>query len=543
MPKLKSSEIIDQEGKAISLDALESGISSYDPIFLTEKIIEFGRMLTGIEIYGYQYDIAFRIIHAVVVNDGESITMLLSRQSGKTEVLSFTSVTLLVLMPVLGKMFHELEHLQHGIQIGLFAPQRDQVDTTYGRTIGRIKSKNAEMLMADPEINAELLSRVHINLSNGSFMTGQVANKQSKIESKTFHVVIIEEAQDVDSYIVEKSISPMVAATNGVIIRCGTTGVRKNHFWEEIQFNRLKNKKLTDPRLGFHFEYNYKDILQYKRAQYALDKKPFHLNYEKYINKLIAKRGVDDPTFRLNYALIWALDEGMFFTKESFLATLDKRRGFITELEEGDFVCAGLDIAKDYASTVLTIGTVEEVALPDGDTDIVKKVGMWIEIKNSDYEMQHHEICDNLVEFGVDILYADYTGVGKAVVDRLMHELGDKILIIPYTFSRPSKSDMWLALDGDVKSKRLSIPGNKTVRNSLEYQAFEEQMLNLQKDYQGSYLIAHKSSGFKDDYCDSLGLFCLACDHPMPESAEEYDDNPFYMNKKGIEHLIQTSKW
>ena len=543
MSKKKNKGIKDNKGDYIPVEELESGSLSFDPVFITEKIITFGEMLTGISIYGYQHQIAFRIIHSVLVNDGESITMLLSRQSGKTEVLSFVSCTLLVIMPILGKMFPELQHLQHGIQIGLFAPQRDQVDTTYGRTLGRIKSQNSQMVMSDPEIATSLTSKAYITLDNGSFMTGQVANKQSKIESKTFHIAIIEEAQDVDSYIVEKSIEPMVAATNGVIIRCGTTGVRKNHFWEEIQFNRLKNRKITDPRLGFHYEFNYKDIIGFKRDQYAIDKKAFHLNYEKTINKLIAKRGSDDPTFKLNYGLIWSLDEGMFFTSSSYKQVLDKRRGFITEVDDNQLVCAGLDIAKDYASTVLTIGTVEEVELMDGDYDIQKKIGTWIELKNADYEFQHYEICNTLIEYGVDILYADYTGVGKAVVDRMLHEIGDKVLIIPYTFSRPSKSDMWLSLDSDVKTNRLSVPANKKVRASLEYQAFEEQVLNLQKDYQGSYLVAHKSSGFKDDYCDSLGLFCLACEHDLPEAAEEFEQNPFYQGQKNVTELLKIAKW
>lgn len=902
MPKLRE-KISDHDGKDISVEEFENKVSgSYQPLILSDQIIEFGKILTGIEIYGYQYLIAFRIIHSVLTNDGEAITMLLSRQSGKSEVLSFTASTLLVITPILAKIFPELAHLKDGIMIGLFAPQKDQVETTYGRTRSRIQSKNAQMIMADPEIAVELTSRVHINLTNGSFMTGQVANKQSKIESKTFHIVIIEEAQDVDSYLVEKSIEPMVAAcvcgdsliydsygvrhkikdyfgnsivgyneetkkiesdsvtwlpqrsqvkecyrvelasghfiecsydhpilvrerkggmygrklhwietkdlieglhvavpdkvdifrgvnemfdprllgmligdgsyrkegmvrycscdkelldyvkdsydfkvyntyttndgrtfedgtlkglcaslrdlgiygqvgeektlpsnidsytketvceligglydtdgcvthdserrgcidltqsseklidevksllvkfgvhskkskilpsasslgtkeyyrlyisdkvsierfydnftllveykqnklealvkilstrksktdknhpnlrfdrvvkvvkigdkevfnltannnhtyiannivthnTNGIIIRCGTTGRTKNHFWEEIQYNKILNRKVKDERLAFHYEFDYKSILKYKREQYAKDKNPFHLNYEKTINRLIAKRGEDDTTFVLNYALRWSLDDGMFFTKKSFNKLCDKRRGETKEFSDNTTVCAGLDIAKDHASTVLTIGESEEVNLPDGDIDIRKKVGLWAEISNADYEQQHHILVDYLLYHRVDVLYADYTGVGKAVVDRLLFELGDKMLIIPYTFTRPSKSDMWLCLDADTKGGRLSFPANKKIKETQEFKNFEEQMLNLQKDYQGSYMIAQKSMGYKDDYCDSLGLFCLACENPEPEEAEEDFDNPFYEGRVGRQEILKSSSW
>ena len=68
-----------------------------------------------------------------------------------------------------------------------------------------------------------------LELSNGSFLAGQVASKQSKIESKTYDLVIVEEAQDVDDLIVSKSIEPMLSSTAGTLIKVGTTGMTKNH--------------------------------------------------------------------------------------------------------------------------------------------------------------------------------------------------------------------------------------------------------------------------------------------------------------------------
>jgi hypothetical protein len=49
--------------------------------------------------------------------------------------------------------------------------------------------------------------------------------------------ILLEEAQDLDTTLVQKSIEPMVSAVGGTIIKCGTTGTSKSDFWQEIQYN------------------------------------------------------------------------------------------------------------------------------------------------------------------------------------------------------------------------------------------------------------------------------------------------------------------
>jgi hypothetical protein len=41
---------------------------------------------------------------------------------------------------------------------------------------------------------------------------------------------LLEEAQDLDTTLVQKSIEPMVSAVGGTIIKCGTTGTSKSDF-------------------------------------------------------------------------------------------------------------------------------------------------------------------------------------------------------------------------------------------------------------------------------------------------------------------------
>lgn len=519
------------EGATISEAEISDAFSGKDITFdahdVTSKIIEFGKVLTGMDLYDYQLESAYAIIYSVITFSGDVKTMLFSRQSGKTETVAFVVDTLCVLLPALAKLIPDLEQFKDGFRVGLFAPQGDQVQTTYSRAMTRINSANAEMVMSDPDINIELESAVRLVLSNGSYLMSQIASKQSKIESKTYDLVIVEEAQDVDDLIVTKSIEPMISATGGSIIKVGTTGMSKNHFYYEIQYNRNKDRKLKDPRIRNHFEYDYKRIIRDRRIQYNKDHKRFHLNYEQDVLRKKERWGEDSQAFKLAYALIWDLESGMLITDKEYIGIINKKLGFqVPELT--DYIVAGLDIGKAPAETVLTIGKVT----PDTEDEFkkpYKQVLTWIALGGLDYEAQHHAIMDALIDYNVSTLYADYTGVGKAVVDRLMYACGEYVNIVPYTFTSQSKSDMWYGLTSDISTRRIIVPANKLVRATTEYMKFEEQIKNCQKYFNGSYMVCEKSEGYFDDFVDSLALMCLAANEEQQVEEEiEVSDNPLH---------------
>lgn len=510
---------------------------SFDAHFVTSKIVQFGKILTGIPLYQYQEDIAYRIIYSVVALEGATLTMLLSRQSGKTECLSFVVNSLSAILPALAKIIPDLEQFQDGIKIGLFAPQSDQVYTTYNRALLRLSNDNAEMIMGDPDLQVFLEKPSRYQLSNGSKMTGQVASKQSKIEGATFHLLLCEEAQDLDTYIVQKSLEPMVSATNGTIVKCGTTGVQKNDFWYEIQHNRNKSRSIKDERLHLHMEYNYKKIFADKRAQYAKDNKIFHLNYEKDVIKKEAKWGRYSQAFKLSYALEWELESGMLVTDKDFLSICNHKKG-LGNFDENDIIIAGLDIGKDIASTVLTFA---KIVFDPNDEGLPpkKEIIGWVELEGVDYDKQHYAITAALQEYQVSNLFVDYTGVGKAVVDRLVPVVGEYVNITPYTFSTQSKSEMWFNLLQDISTGRLIVPANKATQSTHEFQRFKEQVLNCQKYYNGSYIVAEKSEGYLDDYVDSLGLMCLAVNFEIPDEVEVEPFNPFYSE---VSNVLEMSR-
>lgn len=518
------------KGKTVSFDAHE----------ITSKIMEFGKILTGVSLYDYQEVAAYALIYSVITFSGDVKTMLFSRQSGKSETIAFVIDTLCVILPALGNIIPDLEQFKTGFRVGLFAPQSDQVTTTYSRALTRLNSANAEMVLEDPDIDTYLESNVRLKLSNGSYLAGQVASKQSKIESKTYDFVIVEEAQDVDDLIVSKSIEPMLSATGGTLVKVGTTGMFKNHFYYEIQHNRQLDRKIKDPRIRNHFEFNYKDIIIDRRRQFKIDGKRFHLNYEADVMRKKERWGEESQAFKLAYALIWDLESGMLLTDKEYNRIINKKLGFqMPGLR--DRVVAGIDIGKSPAETVLTIARVFE----EQDSEKpYKQILAWVALGGLDYEAQHHAIMDCIVEFNVTTLYADYTGVGKAVVDRLMYACGEYVDIVPYTFTAQSKSDMWFNFISEIQTRHLIVPANKQVRATTEYMKFEEQMKNCQKYFNGAYMVCEKSDGYFDDFVDSCALMCMAANsEEAVESEMEVTENPLYGNVTSVVESIKRNSY
>jgi hypothetical protein len=330
----------------------------------------------------------------------------------------------------------------------------------------------------------------------------------------------------------------MLSSTAGTLIKVGTTGMTKNHFYYEIKHNRELDRKALDPRIRHHYEYDYKKIIASRREQYEKDGKRFHLNYEADIYRKRERWGEESQAFKLAYALIWDIESGMLLTDKEFNGIINRKLGFQVP-NVTDFVVAGLDIGKSPAETVLTIGK----SWKDWDEPFknpYKQILCWACLGGADYEEQHHIILDYIAEFNISKIFADYTGVGKPVVDRLMYACGEYVDITPYTFTAQSKSDMWYNFISDIKTRRLIVPANKVVRGTSEYSKFEEQMKNCQKYFNGSFMVCEKTEGYFDDMVDSAALMCLAANEEEVVKEEmEVSDNPLY---GGIIEIINAIK-
>ena len=146
-------EEVEPEDEEVELDELSKEFVNK----LIDRCIEFMNALVGHELHPYQMPLARRIIESVLINDGEEITALAARQSGKSETIANTVATLMVLLPRLAKMYPDLlGKFINGVWIGMFAPVEGQVETLFGRTVNRLTSERALEILGDPEIDDSL---------------------------------------------------------------------------------------------------------------------------------------------------------------------------------------------------------------------------------------------------------------------------------------------------------------------------------------------------------------------------------------------------
>lgn len=502
---------------------------------LVEKIVKYCEVQAGIDLHPYQREFAKAIVWSLVTNAGEEITALFSRQSGKTETVAVILGGCMVILPTLAKAMpdlYEIGMFKDGLMVGLFAPSNEQSFTAFSRIRERIRSKNAQMIMNDVEIDTYLENDGKGNpmmLSNGSFVRMQTAAKQANIESKSYHVVLIDEAQDCDNTKVKKSIHPMLAAYNGTIIKIGTSNTKRSDFYDAIRRN-IRNEQRHGARKT-HFQFDYKVVSKYNPK------------YKTFVEKEIKRLGYDSDEFRMAYRLHFILERGMFITQDELEEKVydPKLKHADSEMEYDCVV--GIDVAKGGDSTVVTVLRVDYnnmvVNEDTGEEYPTKELVNWLEFNGENHEAQFHQITDWLSQFRVSCIYIDSTGMGDPVADRFEAYYSGQAQVEGYRFTRPSKSVMWKFLYQEINAGRLKVPSHPRTQRLRAWKKFNSQMLDLEKDYIGQYMVCQhpNEKGAHDDFCDSLGLACLASQaEALPEI--QVSDNFLYPTRNDVDRRL-----
>ena len=501
---------------------------------LVNSIFTFCELYSGKTMFPYQEQFSKRVIRSVLENDGEEITSLFSRQSGKSETISLTSGGLMIILPQLANMpmFADdprLKMFKDGMWIGIFAPSQRQAQTTYNRIKTRIQSKPAQMILADPEFNLYFTTSngQTVSLSNGSFVTAISASDGSNIEGESFKLIICEECQDISNFKIRKSIHPMGAAYNATIVKIGTATTHKGDFYDAIQRNK-RNDAEKKSHIRNHFEYDYKVASKYNP------------NYAKYVEKEKARLGEKSDEFRLSYCLEWIIERGMFID----IAIFEPQCGeFTLDRVSYDKVAthvAGIDLGGKGDSTIITmvevnwaIPAILESRVNDetGEEEVYEAYNTYIKdwhmIENEpDYEQQYPEVCDYLDHWKVARIVCDATREAS-FAHRLKANRREEV--IPYIFTTKSKSELYKHLDKEIAAGRARFCAGDNTRYTKEYQLFLEQMGDLQKGYSGQYMVvAHPDEkGAHDDYCDSWALAVWGCSFQGEVNNTETTENQF----------------
>lgn len=481
--------------------------------------------MCDVELYPYQRIGARRVFFSLIIGDAEQLTFLLSRQSGKTEFLACTIVIAMIVLPKLAAIFPEDETLakfKNGVMVGVFAPIEDQAETLFSRIALRFDSDKAKRFLADPEINEVVIPTKNlIKLKNSrSFCQMQTAHAKAKIESKTYHLIIIDEAQDADPGMVRKSINPMTTATAGTIIHTGTATSHKSDFYEAIQRNKRRGP--TNGQKN-HFEFDYKHA--------AKANKFYALSIENEKNRL----GEDSDEFKMSYMLIWMLDRGMFVTDEQIDAMGDPTMPLIHSYTDSPIVI-GIDVARKHDSTVCTAIWVDWDH-PDEFGLYNHRILNWLEVHGENWESQYAQICDFVSHYRVMRIGVDAQGMGGPVAERL-GVLLPHIEVVPLPSNPIDQTERWKHLMQLIQRQLLGWPAHSSAKQTMKWKRFVQQMADVEKEYRGNYVLVASPKNEKnahDDYIDSLAIACyLTKEFEEDNEVIQWSNNPFLERGIGV---------
>jgi hypothetical protein len=506
---LNESEVFDDGLDELSREFVES---------LVDKIMVFMKALVGHDLRNYQKPLARRIIQSVLLNDGQEITALAARQSGKSETIANVVAALMVLLPRLARMYPDLlGDYKNGFRVGLFAPVEGQAETLFSRVISRLTSDQALAVLGDPEIDdeAKKISGVtkQVKLINsGSSVMMMTANPRAKIESKTFDFIVIDECQEADDFIVAKSISPMLASTDGTMVKTGTPTTHKNNFYRSIQLN--KRMQTAKGAKQSHFQWDWRDVAKEQ------DK------YAKFIKKEMLRIGEHSDEFQMSYNCKWLLERGMFVTS-SVLDELGDTSQEVVGAWHRTPVIVGIDPARKVDSTVVTVVWVDWER-PDEFGLYDHRVLNWLEIQGDDWEDQYFQIVNFLENYNVLSVGVDANGVGDAVAQRLRLLL-PRAEVFSVGSSQKEQSERWKHLKQLIDRRLIGWPAHAKTRRLIRWKRFYQQMSDLEVKFQGPNFLAHapEEAHAHDDFADSLAIACaLTLDMTMPTI--EVVSSPFY---------------
>lgn len=489
---------------------------------LVSKILMFAEELHGGPLFDYQQEFALRLIESVILNDGAQITALFSRQSGKTETVAVVVAALMIMLPLLAVMYPDLCGMfKDGLMVGVFAPVEGQALTLFSRIVGFLTSQRALEILEDPEIDDAVdgSSRIIRLRKSGSFCRMQTANPKASIESTSYMLIVIDEAQRADLRVVRKSIEPMGTFYDATVVKTGTPDIIKGDFYETIQHN--KRVSLSRNAKKNHFENDWRACAKSNKR------------YAKSVRKTMERIGEDSDEFRLSFALHWLLDRGMFTTTERLEALGDETMQQFVRTWYKTPIVIGIDPARKQDSTVVTAVWVDWEN-PDEFGYYDHRILNWLEMHGDQWEEQYHRIVDFVSQYNVWAVGIDAQGVGDVVADRLRRLLPASIEVHEMGSNSGEQSSRWKHLSELMARDRLSWPAGAKIRRTKTYQRFITQMADLEKVYQGPYILAAapKVVGAHDDYPDSAAIACmLTKEFTLP--TVEITDNVFVGPRRG----------
>jgi len=446
----------------------------------------------------YQREVALAILDSVFGRKGLTFCVEIARQGGKNELSAQLELLLLTLY---------MAEPQNLIKCSpTFKPQ-----TVISMT--RLKDR-----LGDAGFNgiwaAELGYIIRLGNARAVFLS---ADETANVVGHTAHLLLeIDESQDVGKEKYTKEFKPMGATTNVTTAHYGTTW-DDSTLLEEIKQTAGEQEKKDGVRR--HFRYDWQEVAKYNP------------DYLAYVEGERERLGENHPLFLTQYCLLPVRGGGGFLSSQQ-RAQLSGDHSRKNKPENGKIYVAGIDLAGEAEeeegarlraikprqdSTVVTIGELDFSvcdSLQKQPTIKIIEHYWWTGKKHTNLYSQLVDILKNV--WHCRKVVVDATGVGQPVSSFLRQALGS--LVIPFTFTQHSKSELGFSLLAAVNSGRLKMYAGD---GSAEYREFWFEMEKARSHYRPSQTMnfyVEPSQGH-DDFLMSLALLVEAASHYSPRGA------------------------
>ena len=481
----------------------------------------------------YQIPPARRVFESIIIGDGARITMLASRQSGKSTAIGSVIATAMLMLPRLAKIYPNMQSLQkfsRGLWVGAFAPVDEQADIIFTKIADVFQTDTCKAVLADPEIGEKAISRGRVlHLKNcGSLAKRTTCHPKATIEGRTYHVIVIDEAQGADNRTVQKSIVPMASSTRGTFIFTGTPDYHTNFFYTQIQKNKRIQVKRGRTRQN-HYQWDWREVARHV-PEYKLT-----------VQDAMLSMGENSDEFRLSYKCEFLTSKGMFITEDVLSDMGDISQQELIKTWTSTPVLVGIDCARIQDSTVVTVVAVDWDK-PDSEGFFPMYVLNWLDLEGLPWETQYFRITEFLNGYSIWKAGVDTGGVGDVVIDRLRN-LMPHIDWMDCVNSIGEQSDRWKYLSQVIDRRRIAWPYGAKIRERRVVRRFIQQMSDLRKEFRGPHLKAEapRESDAHDDYPMSLSLaVSLARPETRQETQVVVSDNIFY-GQRSRAHRTRTN--
>jgi hypothetical protein len=377
-------------------------------------------------LYGYQERVSDLIIELATNELGEEGIVNQCRQSGKTEAVVVSLITLAIFYCRVRKK---------SFRVGIFAPAATQTILTVKERLRKrcISARHALhlfglKLVVGEGINSELFILRHVSTAGEEYdfrVRCFSISPEANITSETLNLIIIEQTEDVDTLKMTNDVFPMAAAVGGARLLDGTpkAEVINTYFYDacvQREYNVCVEHEVPiqqwqqDPRCSnCHRNCKVRSIkVDYNEAGEANPK------YKSYCNEMIDKLGINSIAFRTQFGCEWRLGVDKLCIRSDFeKKNLLRKYPVFNPIVDGRHIfqnAAGWDVAKAMDHGVVTFGWREV-----DHTHVTE----WMMFEGDDYTDQVEKVAFKLVENHVGQICVDSAGVGDPVVDMLRKAL------------------------------------------------------------------------------------------------------------------------